>query len=95
MTNDNASKFQEIFEDSVRTVMLMQFVPGGLELQVFDRDKDTTHPFIIFGITNQDMAEFIDKYNMGTPGLLWSAGVTVADVEYQKESGQLPPGVRH
>lgn len=93
MTN-YASTFSRIFEDSARIVLVVIPAVGGIEFQIFDRDSDVSDPLYIFPITDLDFDSFVLARSEGSPGWLWSAGATIADIEHNRLTGEKFPGIK-
>lgn len=94
MANDYKVTFDKVFDDSCRLIMAIISGIGGVELQIFDRDVDTENPAMTFLLTDEDLNNFLVTHNARQSGILWSAGLTNADLENHRETGEALPGVR-
>jgi hypothetical protein len=63
-------------------------------LQIYDRDSSTTEPTVVFLALDSDLSEFLVSRMAGTPGVLYLAGATPADLEHHKVTGERLAGVR-
>lgn len=94
MADDYEKNFRQVFEDCTRLVMVVVSGKKGIECQVFDRDSDTTAPYVSFLLSDDVLSEFMVGRMTGNAGNIYVAGATMADLESNLATGEALPGYK-
>jgi len=92
--DDMKDGFDRIFDDSARLVLMVYSGHYGTELQVYDRDISTSFPYVAFLLSDDNIIQFMTARLSGNPAILYLAGMTKADLESNRETGEPFPGIK-